>query len=139
MHQARCFKCKCEMWLPDALYEAAMAAKEKITFYCAYGHPQVYITGESEETKLRRERDLLKQQAARLHEEATAASNEAFQQRERAVRAEASNKKLKKRASAGACPCCKRTFSNMAEHMKHQHPDFVVAEGAKVIPMKVRA
>jgi 4-hydroxy-3-methylbut-2-en-1-yl diphosphate synthase IspG/GcpE len=31
---------------------------------------------------------------------------------------------LAKRAKAGVCPCCNRTFSNMAEHMKKQHADF---------------
>ena len=135
-HQMTCCKCKSQMWLPDSLYEAAIAARESLTFYCAYGHSQVFLTGESEETLLRRERDRLKQETARLHDAAVFAENEAFQQRERAIKAEASNKRLKKRTAAGSCPCCKRTFANMAEHMKHRHPDFVSEAGAKVVPIK---
>jgi hypothetical protein len=27
----------------------------------------------------------------------------------------------------------------MAEHMKHQHPDFVADGGAKIVPLKRRA
>ena len=131
-----CCKCREKMWIPDPLNEAALAARGEIAFYCGYGHKQFYLEGESEETKLRRERDRLKQDAARLQDEAVAAINEAFEQRQRAVKAEASAKRLKKRASAGSCPCCKRTFANMAEHMKHQHPDFVADSGAKVVPMK---
>jgi hypothetical protein len=44
--------------------------------------------------------------------------------------------KLKKRTSAGTCPCCTRTFANMAEHMKKQHPDFVAEGGANVVRLK---
>lgn len=124
-----CYTCKCEMWIPDVLQEAAHNAKGVITFYCAYGHGQVYSKGESEETKLRRERDILKQQAVRLEEEASLA-------RVRAEKAEAATKRLKKRASAGTCPCCQRTFQNMATHMKHQHPEFVQEGGAKVVHLK---
>lgn len=33
--------------------------------------------------------------------------------------------KIKKRASAGTCPCCHRTFKQLTEHMKCKHPEFV--------------
>lgn len=33
--------------------------------------------------------------------------------------------KLNKRVSAGVCPCCSRTFRQLAQHMAHQHPEFV--------------
>lgn len=124
-----CYTCKCEMWIPDALYEAADRAKGVISFYCSYGHGQVFAKGESDFDKLRRERDRLKQDAARLEEEASLA-------RVRAEKAEAATKRLKKRTSAGTCPCCQRTFSNMAEHMKHQHPQFVQEGGANVVKLK---
>lgn len=31
--------------------------------------------------------------------------------------------RLKNRAKAGVCPCCNRTFQNLARHMASQHPD----------------
>lgn len=34
-----CVQCKCEIGLPDELYEAAIRSP-KISFYCAYGHSQ---------------------------------------------------------------------------------------------------
>lgn len=37
----------------------------------------------------------------------------------------------KKRASAGVCPCCNRTVSQMARHMQAKHPDY------NVVPLKV--
>ena len=33
--------------------------------------------------------------------------------------------KLKKRASAGVCPCCNRSFQNLRRHMGNKHPEFV--------------
>ena len=35
------------------------------------------------------------------------------------------NTKLKKRIGHGVCPCCKRTFKQLAEHMKSQHPEYI--------------
>ncbi len=118
------------MWIDDALNEAALKAPGKISFFCSYGHSQIYCEGDSEETKLRRERDLLKQDAARLEmiaQQATA----------RADKAQKETKRLKRRSAAGACPCCKRLFSNMREHMRRQHPTFVAESATKVVPIKV--
>lgn len=35
------------------------------------------------------------------------------------------NTRMKNRAAAGVCPCCNRTFKQLAAHMKNKHPDFV--------------
>lgn len=116
--------------IPYAAPKEFMAEARKdpsITFYCPNGHGRHF--SESETDKLRRERDLLMQEQARLLEQRAEAE-------ERATRAERNVKKLTKRAAAGTCPCCQRTFSNMAEHMKHQHPEFVADTGAKVVPIK---
>lgn len=100
----------------------------RTTFYCPNGHPQSYCA-ESDLDKARRERDIARQQVARAEQEAAEALA-------RAQKAERAEKRLKKRASAGTCPCCQRTFSNMATHMKNQHPNFVAEGGAKVVPIK---
>ncbi len=34
-----CPVCKCEMWLPDELCDAALKSS-KVKFHCAYGHSQ---------------------------------------------------------------------------------------------------
>lgn len=103
--------------------------------YCPNGHRQGWSKEESEETRTRRERDRLKQDAARLEEESRRARAAENEQRERAIRAEKAAARLKKRASAGTCPCCSRTFSNMAIHMKKQHPDFA-KDGANIVTLK---
>ena len=98
-------------------------------FYCPAGHIQYYLA-ESREQKLKRELDRAKQNAAYLEDQARI-------QRElrEAAEKQASARKgviarMKKRAAAGSCPCCQRTFSNMAEHMRKQHPGFVAEEVA---------
>lgn len=35
------------------------------------------------------------------------------------------NTAVMKRIHAGTCPCCKRTFKQLAAHMKRKHPDAV--------------
>lgn len=32
--------------------------------------------------------------------------------------------RIKNRISNGVCPCCRRTFKNLARHMKGQHPTY---------------
>ena len=32
--------------------------------------------------------------------------------------------KIKNRIGNGVCPCCNRTFKNLARHMQGQHPDY---------------
>lgn len=36
--------------------------------------------------------------------------------------------KIKKRVGNGVCPCCKRTFQNLHDHIKRQHPAFAETE-----------
>lgn len=93
------------------------------TIYCPQGHTIVWKETELERT--RRERDRLKQDAARLEDEKREAWATANAQAERAAKAEGESRRLKKRAAAGVCPCCNRTFTNMRRHMKTKHPNVV--------------
>ncbi len=34
-------------------------------------------------------------------------------------------KRIKRQISNGACPCCKRSFQNLVQHMKIKHPDYI--------------
>jgi len=36
--------------------------------------------------------------------------------------------RTKKRVGNGVCPCCNRSFANLARHMKGQHPDYADSE-----------
>lgn len=100
-------------------------------FYCPSGHNQSWH--ESENDKIRRERDKLKQDAARLQENI----NFQREQREVAERQARAYKgvatKLKKRALGGVCPCCSRSFSALSRHIATQHPEY---KSAEIIPME---
>lgn len=103
--------------IPQSLAEAARKTGQGV--YCPLGHE--WIVGESEV-------DRLTKKAARL----TARLD---QERQRAATLEASRNalkgeitKAKKRASAGVCPCCNRSFVQLARHMKTKHPDFADAD-----------
>ena len=83
--------------------------QDKRSWGCPNGHSQVFCEGEID--RLRRERDLLKQDAARLEEEKAAAERE--------------TQRLRRRIGRGVCPCCNRTFTNIARHIKTKHPNIV--------------
>lgn len=125
-----CCNCKCEVWIPDALYEAAQRSRgaNGIRFYCAYGHSQYFCIGESEEQKLRRERDRLTQRVAEKDDEIKRQRDlrEATERQLSAQRGIVT--RIKNRVGKGVCPCCNRFFSNLSRHMSGEHPDYVATE-----------
>ena len=122
-----CWKCKCEVWLPTPLYKAAKHSS-RIVFCCAYGHEAVFTEEETEADKLRRERDRLKQDAARKDENIEFLQRSVFKLKEEAAAAKLDTVRARKRALMGTCPCCHRTFRQMALHMRNKHPEFKAEE-----------
>lgn len=122
-----CWSCRSIYWLPPELYRAAKASPA-ISFFCPYGHSAHFPTGPSEEDKLRQERDRLKQAVAYEQDRVRAeqAWREAAQRQASAMKGVAT--KLKKRAAAGICPCCNRSFENLRRHMTSKHKGFVAEE-----------
>lgn len=131
MRQETCCSCHMTFFMPESFYKQCQEKKPNKSFYCPAGHSMHY-TGETDLQKERRARQRAEQEKARLEQEA--ADAQAAQQR-----AERALKLHKKRAAAGTCPCCQRTFQNMARHMKAEHPEFVEGTGAKVVQLKSKA
>lgn len=122
-HVETCCKCKTQYCFTDEFRRVALERCEQFTFFCPNGHPQHYVRGESEVDKLRRERDRLAQQIA--------AKNDAIEHERRRVAAvQGQVTRLKNRAKAGLCPCCNRSFQNLARHMTTKHPKFDPKETA---------
>jgi hypothetical protein len=112
----QCGTCGVHHAIPAAMYDTLQ--KDGGYWHCPNGHQRGFRTGteKAEQEKIRRERDQLKQDTARLHERI----------QEEKSRAEKAEKKLAastKRAMAGVCPCCNRTFSNVQRHMQTKHPN----------------
>jgi hypothetical protein len=124
-----CYRCKSEIWLPTPLYEACKRSS-RLGFFCPYGHEQIFAEGETEATKLRRERDRLAQQLAQRDDEIKNANTLLAQQGWNISRLKAEHARTSRRISRGVCPCCHRTFNQMARHMRTKHPDFRAEEVA---------
>lgn len=122
-----CYRCKSEVWLPLDLYTACKHSS-KIGFFCPYGHEQIFAEGETEETKLRRERDQLKQNIAFWEQETASARRERDEAKKLASSRRTALIKTRKLAGAGVCPCCHRSVRQMALHMKSKHPKFNAEE-----------
>lgn len=119
-----CYKCSVTFGMPMGLYLARKNDHEM--FWCPNGHEQGFVA-ESEADQLRRELKAEQDRVAAWKQLEESASR-------RAVAAEHSRRvvkghltRIKRRVAAGVCPCCQRTFKNLADHMKGQHPEFAEA------------
>jgi hypothetical protein len=111
------------MWIPAALYTAARRSSG-IAVFCPYGHSLHYPEGENEETTLRRERDQLRQRIAQRDDEIRHQKERAETAERSAVAYKGQVTKIKRRTLAGVCPCCTRTFQNLARHVATKHPGY---------------
>lgn len=113
----------CGVWhtVPEVKYDSCY--REGGFWTCPNGHSRGWDKGadQTEMENLRRERDRLKQDAARAADELTA-------ERKRADEAEKKVLQTKRRANAGVCQCCNRTFQNVQRHMKTKHPNVIPLE-----------
>lgn len=100
----------------------AACRRDGRSFYCPAGHRQSYQ--DSENDNVRRERDRLKQENARLEDciRSQTSSTEFYKRQSAAMKGVAT--KMKNRIKVGVCPCCNRTFQDLARHMASQHKDF---------------
>lgn len=87
---------------------------------CGWGY-----SNSSENERLKRE--LQQEQERTLRERQRHDQTKAeLRETERRRRAEKGAKtKLKKRVAHGVCPCCNRTFKQLAAHMSAMHPEYV--------------
>lgn len=95
-----------------------------VGFHCPYcDSPLSYGTSYVEGLKRQiGDKDFEIQRERQRHDQTKAELRETESRR----RAEKGAKmRIKNRVANGVCPCCKRTFQNLAQHMHQQHPKFV--------------
>lgn len=90
--------------------------KDHAWFYCPNGHAQ-HFQGEAEVDRLKRQ---LEEQRNRTVEYTKLWEHE---QRSKAVY-RGKLKALKGRIKNGVCPCCHRSFVQLARHMATKHPNY---------------
>lgn len=123
----RCYKCVVTFGIDGELYRRR--AEDGDSFWCPNGHSQAF--SEPETVRLRKERDKLKQEAENARKRLIWAENReatAIQERDQAKKAHAVTKgkltKTRNRIAHGVCPCCNRSFVDVARHMTTKHPEY---------------
>lgn len=92
------------------------------TFWCPNGHSLSY--GKSESDRLREQLKRTERHLANTQVARDAAQDQAKAAEYRRRAAVGANTKLRKRIAAGVCPCCQRSFGNLAAHMTDKHPGY---------------
>lgn len=117
-----CISCGVHFAVPISYQQQRVA--DQRNYWCPNGHQQHY-TGKTEAQKLRdqlerteREKTWAENRAKRLRDEADA-------ERRQHAATKGQLTKARKRAAAALCPCCNRTFAQMSEHLRTQHPEYV--------------
>jgi hypothetical protein len=126
-----CYKCGVLFAMPAAMLAAVK--RDKAQFFCPSGHGQSYI--ENEADRLRKKLDEQIRETTRQAERALAAERA----EQAAVSARKKVERTLKRAQAGVCTCCQRTFPNLQRHMQTKHPDVAPSTPPAAIDVKVNA
>lgn len=138
-----CYKCKVAIYIPQSVDSYLQASHKE--FFCLNGHGQVYSTQPSEEQKLRKQLDAeriarqrAEQRVAEQADYARQAREQAQRERNRANGYKGHATRISKRVKAGTCPCCNRTFKQLAAHMANKHPSFTPLEIPEGEPATMR-
>jgi hypothetical protein len=110
----------CGVWhaIPRKMYETSQ--EEGGFWHCPNGHSRGWGTG-----TIQQERDRLKQKVAQLDDEVASLRRCQIEETELRLKTERKLVASKRRAAAGVCPCCTRTFANVQRHMTTKHPNVV--------------
>lgn len=85
---------------------------------CSWGY------GESEVARLRKDLDREKTRRSWAEQNLESAREDAEIAERRRVAQKAATTRLKNRVKAGQCPCCRRHFHSLYDHMRNEHPDY---------------
>lgn len=120
-----CYSCALLFAVPVEWQAARL--RDGVDFWCPNGHRQAYTETEA---------DRLRKELATATRRAERAEGRAIHYRDQADAEERSHRatrghltRLKTRVANGVCPCCHRTFVNLARHMGTKHPNYEQAGG----------
>lgn len=115
-----CYKCAIPFAVPVDYKQRLRDTGEE--FFCPNGHGQVYTktTVMKLQEQIEREQEKIKH----LNNSLDFVKTQRDSAERRIVGQKIQVSKLKNRIKNGVCPCCNRTFQNLHNHMKTQHPDY---------------
>lgn len=98
-----------------------------ISFYCPKGHAQNY-TGPTPAMKLRAELEQAQRQVIRERNWRRGAEETAEQERRSKAAIRGHMTRMRNKIAAGVCPvgACRRHFTNVHEHLQHEHASWLV-------------
>lgn len=116
--------CRCgEVFGIDGATHAVLKRSSK-GFNCPFGHPLHYPQGKSKEEKLQEELDRERRRRQSAEQNVAYYADEAKRERHRANGYKGHATRISRRVKHGVCPCCNRTFQDLARHMASKHPTF---------------
>ena len=123
-----CCACFIKFAMPADLM-AQLRNNTRAYFHCPLGHSQHYTMNETAELRRKlkdaqRRADQAERQArdAETSRKAAVDQAQAAEYRRRAAKGQLT--RTRNRIAAGVCPCCRRSFRNLADHMTTKHPDY---------------
>lgn len=119
----RAVQCTCGIWFGVDAKTLADLRESHETFYCPKGHKQ-YFPGKSETERLQEEKERLERRVEQERSWRQGAERRTDRERRSHIATKGHLTRTKKRVAAGVCPCCKRSFKDLARHMAGQHPDY---------------
>lgn len=101
--------------------------KDHEGFYCPRGHKQWY-SAQSDEERLKKELIKAQEEANRKGTalQAVRAERDFMERSRSSIKGHLT--RTKNRIGNGVCPCCNRTFKDLARHMQGQHPDYATKD-----------
>jgi hypothetical protein len=122
-----CINSKCGVLFALEKVFDAERVKDHVAFYCPNGHSQWY-SGKSEAERLRADLERANRDKQDLLDQVSREQLRRAQVERSARTTRGHLTRTKNRIRHGVCPCCNRTFENIARHMDTQHPDYAKAE-----------
>ncbi len=120
-----CVQCRMTFGAPESFITERR--RDHKTFHCPRGHTN-YFPGESdleEQKRLRKQAERERAREAKWHDQTRSKLRSAKKSRD-AHKGQVT--RIKNRVAAGVCPCCSRTFRQLARHMKTKHPTWNKSE-----------
>lgn len=107
----------------------AQCYQEGGSWHCPYCRVSWGYANNNENAKLKRELEAERKRKEWAEQEARnqAGLRRQAEHRERAQKA--AKTRIKNRVQHGVCPCCTRTFENLARHMATKHPGYARGDG----------
>ncbi len=119
-----CYKCAIPFAVPSNYKRYLKESQDN--FYCPNGHQQAYAKSTSQilKEKIARLESEKQEEKERLQRVIKFKESQVVQKTKETIALKSKHTKFKNRIANGVCPCCNRTFQNLHEHMKSQHPEF---------------